>query len=126
MEITDRVTFLPGDPFSLDLGEAIYDACLAGQITHYLTEEKNDHLFRRVNRALKDNGKFVIDVPMSGSAIEETAAFLSMVLWANSGGTAYSYEAYERLLRTSGFARVLRVGDRWIAAEKRESIVQAV
>jgi O-methyltransferase involved in polyketide biosynthesis len=118
MGITDRVTLVPGDLLSLALGEGIYEACLAGQITHYLTEQQNGDLFRRVHRALLDTGKFVIDVPMSVSEPDETAAFLSLVLWANSGGTAYSYEAYQDLLRASGFGRVLRVGERWIVAEK--------
>lgn len=125
MGITDRVTLVPGDLLSLALGEGIYEACLAGQITHYLTEEQNGDLFRRVNRALLDAGRFVIDVPMSGSELEETAVFLSFVLWANSGGTAYSYEAYQGLLRASDFGRVRRVGERWIVAEKRETTTQA-
>ncbi len=106
-------------------GREIYEACLAGQITHYLTEEQNGDLFRRVNRALCDTGRFVIDVPMSGSELEGTAALLSVMLWANSGGSTYSYEAYQDMLRASGFSRVLRVGERWIVAEKRESNSEA-
>ena len=55
---------------------------------------------------------------MRGSETDETAAFLSLVLWANSGATAYNYEAYQDLLRASGFSQVLKVGERWIVAEK--------
>ena len=118
MGLADRVSLVPGDLLSIPLGEGVYEACLAGQITHYLTESDNECLFQRVNRALASGGKFVIDVPNSGDQITEGAAFLSLVLWANSGGTAYAYETYDRLLRASGFVRVVRAGERWIVAEK--------
>ena len=118
MGIADRVELIPGNLLCLGLGEGIYEACLAGQITHYLTEEQNRDLFRRVNAALVQGGRFLIDVPMGGSETDETAAFLSLVLWANSGGTAYSYEAYQGLLRESGFSGVRRVEERLIVAEK--------
>jgi C-methyltransferase len=118
MGLADRVTMIPGDLLSIRLGEGAYEACLAGQITHYLTEDQNQDLYRRVNTALVGYGKFVIDVPMSGEKITEDATFLSLVLWANSGGTAYAYENYDRLLRASGFRRVERTGERWIVAEK--------
>jgi SAM-dependent methyltransferase len=119
MCLADRVALVSGDLLSIQLGEGVYEACLAGQITHYLTEAQNQDLFGRVNRALTSGGKFVIDVPMSGNQITEGAAFLSLVLWANSGGTAYAYETYDRLLHAGGFDRVARAGERWIVAEKR-------
>jgi SAM-dependent methyltransferase len=118
MGVADRVTLIPGDLLHIQLGDGVYEACLAGQITHYLTEAQNQSLFWRVNRALTSGGKFIIDVPMSGNQITESAAFLSLVLWANSGGTAYAYETYDRLLHASGFDRVERAGERWIVAEK--------
>jgi len=118
MGLEDHVTLIPGDLLSIRLGEGAYEACLAGQITHYLTEDQNQDLYRRVNSALVGGGKFVIDVPMAAEEITEGAAFLSLVLWANSGGTAYAYETYDRLLRASGFRRVERTGERWIVAEK--------
>lgn len=118
MGIVDRVRLVPADLLSVGLGEGAYEACLAGQITHYLTPPQNRDLFGRVHAALVEGGTFVIDVPMGEAEPGETAAFLSLVLWANSGGTAYRYEEYEGLLRASGFSRVRRAGDRWIVAGK--------
>jgi hypothetical protein len=117
MGVDDRVELAPGDLLHLGLGESVYDACLAGQITHYLTEEQNSDLFRRVNAALVKGGRFLIDVPLGGSQTDETAAFLSLVLWANSGGIAYTYEAYRDLLQEAGFSEVRRIGERSIVAE---------
>jgi C-methyltransferase len=118
MGLADRVTLIPGDLLSIHLGEGVYEVCLAGQITHYLTEDQNQDLYRRVKSALAPGGKFVIDVPMSGDETTEGAAFLSLVLWVNSGGTAYAFETYDRLLHASGFHRVEKAGECWIVAEK--------
>jgi len=118
MGIADRVRLVPGDLRSLPLGEAEHEACLAGQITHYLTEEQNNALFHRVYAALVDGGKLLIDAPMGRIEPDETAAFLSLVLWANSGGTAYTFEAYQQWLHASGFSRIRRTGERWIVAVK--------
>ena len=120
MGIADRVELAPLDLLRADLGERLYDACLAGQITHYLTEAQNRDVFRRVNVALVRGGRFLIDVPLGGSQTDETAAFLSLVLWADSGGTVYTYEAYRDLLRESGFSGIRRVGERLIVAEGGE------
>jgi SAM-dependent methyltransferase len=117
MGIADRVELAPLDLLRPSLGEGLYDACLAGQITDYLTEAQNRDLFRRVNAALVDGGRFLIDVPMGGSETDETAAFLSLVLWTNSGGATHTYEVYQNLLRESGFTGVRRVGERLIIAE---------
>ncbi len=118
MGIAERVTLVSGDLLSVELGNGAFDACLAGQITHYLTEEQNAGVFCRIREALRDTGTFIIDVPMTAGEPDESAAFLSLALWANSRGTAHSLEVYERLLQTSGFKRVVQVGERWIVAEK--------
>ena len=118
MGIAERVTLVSGDLINVELGNGVYDVCLAGQITHYLTEEQNAGVFCRIREALRDTGTFIIDVPMTDGEPDESAAFLSLVLWANSRGTAHSYEVYQRLLQTSGFKRVVQIGERWIAAEK--------
>jgi SAM-dependent methyltransferase len=118
MGITNRVTLLPGDISTIRLSEQHYEACLAGQITHYLTAEQNRNLFARIHDALVPGGKFIIDVPIGQIQPEETPAFLSFVLWANSGGSAHSYEEYEEWLRASGFHSIRKAGIRWIIADR--------
>lgn len=118
MGLAGRVRLVPADLRSVPLEEARYEACLAGQITHYLTEEQNRALFKRVLGALVSGGKFLIDVPLGREEPDAATAFLSLLLWANSCGTAYAYEAYQDWLLASGFDRVRRAGERWIVAEK--------
>ncbi len=118
MGVGRQARFVAADLLSLDLGVGLYEACLAGQITHYLTADQNEKLFRRIHRALVDGGRFVVDVPMGGLQPDEQAAFLSLMLWANSGGTTFTYEEYRALLLASGFRDVRRLGGRWLVAWK--------
>lgn len=116
MELTSRVTFLPGDLFSTDLGASSFDLVLVGQITHYLTPSQNRDLFRRIHSALNDTGTLVIDCPMSKDAPTELTSFLTLFLWANDSGTAHSFEIYKSWLKEAGFQAITQLSERWLAA----------
>jgi ubiquinone/menaquinone biosynthesis C-methylase UbiE len=118
MGLTSRVTFLPADLLTADLGASLFDLALVGQITHYLTPNQNRALFRRIHAALTDSGALVIDCPMSQETPTESSAFLSLFLWANSGGTAHSFETYREWLNEVGFRSVTQLSERWLAAGK--------
>jgi len=111
-----QVHFLPDDLLSAGLGEAKYDACLLGQITHYLTEQQNCNLYRRICRALAPGGVLVLDVPMAAAQLDQGSSFLSFILWANSGGRAYSFEEYRSWLVAAGFAAVCQHSERLLSA----------
>jgi len=116
MGVLPQVSFVPADLHSADLGEAQYDAVLTGQITHYLSEAENINLFQRIYQTLAADGVFVIDCPMASDHPTESASFLTLMLWANSGGTAYSFETYQEWLIKVGFQGVKRLGERWLSA----------
>lgn len=118
MGLTSRVTFLPADILTADLGASLFDLALVGQITHYLTPDQNRALFRRIHSALTDGGSLVIDCPMSQETPPESFAFLSLFLWANSGGAAHSFETYRGWLDETGFQTVVQLSERWLAAGK--------
>ena len=118
MDISSRVTLLPADLFTAHLDTDSYDAVLVGQITHYLTPDQNKNLFGRIYAALKSNGAFVIDCPMATDAPSESASFLTLFLWANSGGTAHPFETYRAWLEEVGFQSVTQLSERWLAAGK--------
>ncbi|NUQ86398.1 MAG: class I SAM-dependent methyltransferase, partial [Anaerolineales bacterium] len=106
MDISSRVTFLPADILTADFGDSLFDLGLVGQITHYLTPNQNRDLFCRIHAALTDDGTLVIDCPMSQETPTESSAFLSLFLWANSGGAAHSFETYRGWLDETGFQTV--------------------
>ncbi len=115
-DVLPQVRFVADDLLTAELGEGVYDACLLGQITHYLTREQNISLFSRIHRALVPGGKLVLDVPMEAEQLDEGSSFLSLLLWANSGGRAYSYEKYRSLILDAGFRSVVQHSERLLSA----------
>lgn len=118
MDISSRVTFLPANLFTANLGASLFDLALVGQITHYLTSAQNRDLFHRIHAALTDSGMLVIDCPMSKETPSESSAFLSLFLWSNGGGTAHPFEMYRNWLKEGGFQSVNQLSERWLMAKK--------
>lgn len=118
MGIWDQATFLPADLFTADLGHARFDAVLIGQISHYLTPEQNGELYGRVHTALKAGGTLLIDCPMSQTMPTESAAFLTLFLWANGGGAVHPFADYQAWLAAAGFSSIRQLSERWLAAKK--------
>lgn len=117
--ISSRVQFLSDDLFTADLGEREYDCCLLGQITHYLTQQQNMDLFMRIHKALLPGGKLLLDVPMATTRLDEESSFLSLLLWANSGGHAYSFIEYQNYLTMAGFTSVIQLSERLLSSVKQ-------
>jgi len=118
MGVESQVVFKPANVLDSDFGENQFDAALAGQITHYLTEAQNASLFQRIYSTLSPSGVFVIDCPMAKDEPAETTSFLTLVLWANSGGAAHSFEMYQAWLSDNGFRQIKQLSERWVVASK--------
>lgn len=118
MGLLVRVIFTPGDLFTADFGANSFDAVLIGQITHYLTPAQNQDLFRRISLALAEGGTLVLDCPMSTDKPSESTSFLTLFLWANGGGTAHTFSAYQGWLEATGFQSISQLSERWLAAKK--------
>ena len=56
----DRVVHRAGNALTDDLGEATYDIVLVAQLVHHFNAEQNRELAKRIARALRPNGVFVI------------------------------------------------------------------
>jgi ubiquinone/menaquinone biosynthesis C-methylase UbiE len=118
LRVESQVVLKPANLLDADFGENQYDAALSGQITHYLTKAQNASLFHRIYSALSPNGVLVIDCPMATEEPSETASFLTLVLWANSGGAVHSFEMYRSWLSDSGFRQIRQLSERWVVATK--------
>jgi 2-polyprenyl-3-methyl-5-hydroxy-6-metoxy-1,4-benzoquinol methylase len=118
MGVESQVVFEPANLLDIDFGEDQFDAALSGQITHYLTKAQNASLFDRIYSALSPNGVLVIDCPMATDEPDETTSFLTLVLWANSGGAAHSVEMYRAWLSDSGFRQTRQLSERSLVATK--------
>jgi SAM-dependent methyltransferase len=118
MGVESQVVLKPANLLDADFGENQFDAALSGQITHYLTKAQNASLFQRIYSALSPNGVLVIDCPMATNEPSETTSFLTLVVWANSGGAAHSFEMYRGWLSDSGFRQIRQLSERWVVAIK--------
>jgi SAM-dependent methyltransferase len=114
--VLKQVDFVTADLLTADFGAALYDACLLGQITDYLTPAQNCDLFRRVYTALRPGGLLLLDVPMTGEQTSEWTAIVSLLLWANGGGGTHGFEMYRAWLEQAGFVQVRPLSERWLAA----------
>jgi SAM-dependent methyltransferase len=115
--VLSQVSFLPDNLLTADLGEAKYDVCLLGQITHYLTKQQNCELFNHIYKVLIPGGKLVLDVPIETTQLDESSSFLSLILWANSGGRAYTFGEYRSWLMEAGFISIHLLTERLLLAE---------
>jgi hypothetical protein len=62
----------------------------------------------------------VLDVPMEATQPNPSTSFLSLVLWANSGGRAYTFEEYRAWLLAAGFTIVQQLSERLLSATRLE------
>jgi SAM-dependent methyltransferase len=114
--ILPQVRITPDNLLTANLGEAQYEACLVGQISHYLTVQQNSDLFKRIYRALVPGGVLLLDVPMATEKLDESSSFLSLLLWANSGGRAYTFNEYRSWLLACGFSTIHQHSERLLSA----------
>ena len=90
----DRLRHRVGDVFDIDLGEAAWDVVFASQFTHHLDDAANRELARRVARALRPGGVYVIQDLVRPATPREArrarlGALLDLYFAATSGaGTA--------------------------------------
>jgi len=118
MNLSVRVSYLASDLLTSDLGIERYEACLLGQITHYLTKEQNLDLFGRIQKTLEKNGALVIDVPMKSGKSSENTRLVNLLLWASNGGGTHSFAEYDRWLKQAGFSQVRKLSERALVANK--------
>lgn len=55
---------------------------------------------------------------MASDVPDTLTSLLTLFLWSNSGGAAYSFETYREWLEESGFRTANQLSDRWLAARK--------
>lgn len=104
--LRDRVSFIEGDVFSVELGGP-YDLIVASHIFHHFSQQRCLALMRRLARALKPDGRLVIhDFIASAHPADEPFPYLFSIIMvsATHEGEAYSLDTYRRLLQDAGFS----------------------
>ena len=109
LDVADRVAYLPGDAFEIDLGGP-YDLAIVSMVLDLFSVERGTDLLRRVRAALDPDGRvavhaFLLDDPlMDGRGWFATAYSLGLLM-GTSGGECRRREDYERMLADAGFGK---------------------
>jgi ubiquinone/menaquinone biosynthesis C-methylase UbiE len=107
-KVKGTIDFMPGDFLVDDIGKG-YDIVLISQIFHAYGEKENIGILRKVNRALNNKGRVVIQeflVNDSRTAPPPGALFAVNMLVGTSGGRTYSPREMTAWLKKTGFTSV--------------------
>ena len=113
--VYNRLHFVSGDFFDDEFGEG-YDTVLLSNIIHIYNVKENKIIFKKINKALKKGGRFVLyDLFLNNSKIGpyDAALFAITMLLYTKTGKSYAFGEVDSLLRNAGFARIkkTKIGD---------------
>lgn len=86
---TGRVQYKPGNALEDDLGNAVYDVIMINNVVHHFTEEQNRALAKKISKALKPGGIYIIgefiriNKPGEGGAVAATSGLYFSVISAS-------------------------------------------
>ena len=109
LDVSDRVVYLPGDAFEIDLGGP-HDLAIVSMVLDLFSVERATALLRRLRAVLADDGRVAVhaflldDPPMGGRGWFSTAYSLGLMMGTVGGECRYR-EDYERMLAAAGFGK---------------------
>lgn len=104
--VIHRYSFLPGDVMSIDVGSK-YDCILLTNFLHHFSSEACESLLRKLRAALNPGGTVISleFVPDEDRITPVTpATFALTMLVSTDQGDAYTFDDYQRMFQTAGFA----------------------
>lgn len=114
--VLPQVTFVNGDPLSLELRPESFDLAVMGNLPGYLSPEQNIGVFRHVFEALVPDGRIVISAPVSDDDHkgpgEVPLSGIEMLLFSPEGDV-YGLAEYRGMLEAAGFSEVTAYKDDW-------------
>lgn len=105
--MSHRYKFLPGDVMTIDVG-GNYDCILLTNFLHHFSEATCESLLRKLRAALNPGGTVISleFVPNEDRITPATPATFAMtMLLSTDHGDAYTFEDYQRMFRSAGFAQ---------------------
>ena len=103
-----RLNFVSGDLFDNKF-ESGYDTVLLSNIIHIYNTSQNKTIFKKINKCLKNGGRFILyDLFLKSSKIEpyDAALFAITMLLYTKTGKSYTFGEVYSLLKNSGFTQI--------------------
>jgi SAM-dependent methyltransferase len=103
----DRVSHRAGDARTEDLGREAWDVVLVAQLLHHFDEETNRELARRVARALRPGGVFVVQEmirPASPRELGQVGVLLDLYFAATSASGTWALDDIASWQRDAGLS----------------------
>jgi SAM-dependent methyltransferase len=119
----ERLVHRPGDATTADLGVEQYDLVLMSNLAHHLDAEQNRELARRVARALRPGGAFVIQEPARAERLGRTGQIpallgLYFAMQSRPGVRTWTVPEMAEWQRSAGLkvrrAKPLRTAPGWV------------
>ena len=107
--VGDRFRTVDGDLHKVDFGTAEHDVAVLSHIAHQESPADNVAIFRKIRKALKPGGTFVISdfvVDNDRSGPPFSLIFRSVMLMRTKEGGTWRRADYEAWLREAGFSKV--------------------
>ena len=107
-QMDDRIEFLVGDMFEVDLGRD-YDVATAFQILHHFDEDQNVELLTRAREALREGGTVAVleqERPPPGERGTTIGALTGLLFYVTSRARTYTADELSTFVEAAGFDRV--------------------
>lgn len=102
-DVGDRVIYKAGNAITDDLGTNVYDLVFMSNLIHHFDESTNIALFRRVSKALRPGGYFVVQKLMFPNKEQgQGGAFLNLFFAMTSAAGNWSFKTIEKWQREVG------------------------
>ena len=105
VEGAEKITYKPCNALTDDLGENIYDLVFISNLTHHFTDEQNISLAKKVKRALKPGGYYVIldfERPKTKTGADLIGMANDLFFSFTSNGGIYSKKEMRNWLQEAG------------------------
>jgi SAM-dependent methyltransferase len=115
--VKKQVKPLPGDLWSVDFGDELFDVVWLGNITHFFSPEENTRLFCKAFNALVHGGMIVINSAARRDG--ELPGWAELWLYAvSTGGAGHDFQEYKVMLENAGITDVTDINTGPIRAVK--------
>ena len=108
--MADRIDFLVGDMFEVELGTG-YDVATAFQIVHHFDEDRNVELLSRAREAVREGGTVAVleqERPPAGERGSSIGALTGLLFYVTSRARTYTADELTTFVEAAGFNRVRR------------------